>query len=343
VARGSTLLLCVVLVGCSGAAPSIRDATDQQRQCVYVPRHEGASRARGEAAPSAHAGVQIVLVAATSGALPVAPLAPGSAPSLEGVSGEGLGDGVPRSVLRLVPEGSAGAEVEAGSAAGEVAVVGGAVVAAVGSGILVCLTASAAMDGEKTPIDIADRYYGTHFGDVKDWVQGRYRAKAPPGAAPKSKPDESDRKRLGRIYVTYTKLNKVTRRRYVGRTSMVVDLTQPRPFQEALAVLVREKNHHIEDESAEPKDAVFANAEVDVSDIGTAIDYRQRYSDVAYWRIRGREQQLIDSLGGARSDTGEPYQTENAVRGVAKDNPLSRRFHNAATELWGQLHPYTGY
>ncbi len=32
-------------------------------------------------------------------------------------------------------------------------VVGGAVVAAVGSGLLVCLTASAAADGEKTPIE----------------------------------------------------------------------------------------------------------------------------------------------------------------------------------------------
>jgi hypothetical protein len=73
-----------------------------------------------------------------------------------------------------------------------VVVVGGAVVAAVGSGVLVCLTAKAAANGEKTPIDIAD------------------------------------------------------------------------------------------------------------------VNYDQRYDDVAYWRIRGREQQLIDSLGGARSDTGEP-------------------------------------
>jgi hypothetical protein len=51
----------------------------------------------------------------------------------------------------------------------------------------------------------------------------------------------------------------------------------------------------------------------------------------------------MDSLGGAQSDTGEPYQTENAVRGVAKDNPRGRLFHDAATEFWGQLFPYTGY
>ncbi|MFY0574091.1 hypothetical protein ACN28S_06775 [Cystobacter fuscus] len=52
---------------------------------------------------------------------------------------------------------------------------------------------------------------------------------------------------------------------------------------------------------------------------------------------------MIDALGGTRSDTGEPYRTENAVRGVAKDNPRGRRFDEAATELWGSLHPYTGY
>jgi hypothetical protein len=43
------------------------------------------------------------------------------------------------------------------------------------------------------------------------------------------------------------------------------------------------------------------------------------------------------------TDTGKPYRTENAVHGVAKDNPWGRRFHDAATDLWGQLHPYTGY
>ena len=87
---------------------------------------------------------------------------------------------------------------------------------------------------------------------------------------------------------------------------------------------------------------MFGLAQTDRFDVGTAVDYSRRYVDVAYWRIRGREQQLIDSLGGARSDTGEPYRTENAVRGVAKENPQGRRFHAAATESWGQLHPYTG-
>ncbi len=340
--RGWVVLLCMVLVGCSGTAPSIRSTPEQSQRCVYVPRRDGAAGARKEAVEAPRAGMRVVLVTAPAGTAPVEPLVPRSAPPLQGLSGKGLGDGVPRGLLRLVPEGGLGAGAGAGGAAGEVVVVGGAVVAAVGSGLLVCLTAKAAANGEKTPIDIADEYYGTHFGDVKGWVQGQYSAQAPPGAAPRSEPDKGDKKHLGRIYVTYTKLNKTTRLYYAGRTSMVVDLRQSLALQAIAAVLLRDKNHHM-DENAEPKNAAFADAEIDRFDVGSAIDYGRRYDDVAYWRIRGREQQLIDSLGGARSDTGEPYRTENAVRGVGKDNPRGRRFHDAATELWGLLHRYTGY
>ena len=341
--RCSLVLLCLALVGCGGAAPSVRRAPDEQRRCVYVPSRDEAAGAWKKKVPSARADVHVVLVAATAGASPVAPPAPNPPPALEGLSGEGLGNGIPRGVLRLVPEGGAGAEVGAGGAAGETVVVGGAFVAAVGSGLLVCLTARAALDGEKTPIEIADEYYGTHFGDVKGWVQGQYPDVAPPpGAAPRSKPDESTGRRLGRIYVTYTKLNKMTHRYYAGRTSMIVDLTQSLALQAIAAVLLRDRNHHL-DENAEPGGAMFGLAQTDRFDVGTAVDYSRRYDDVAYWRIRGREQQLIDSLGGARSDTGEPYRTDNAVRGVAKENPQGRRFHTAATELWGLLHPYTGY
>ncbi|MET0403450.1 MAG: hypothetical protein ABW123_13640 [Cystobacter sp.] len=246
-------------------------------------------------------------------------------------------------MLLLVQEGGAGAEVGAGGAAGETVVVGGAFVAAVGSGLLVCLTARAALAGEKTPIEIADEYYGTHFGDVKGWVQGQSPTQVPPpGSAPRSEIDESTGKRLGRIYVTYTKRNKTTHRYYVGRTSMIVDLAEPLRLQAALAVLLRDKNHHL-NENAEPKGTVFNGAEVDKFDVGSAVDYERRYDDVAYWRVRGREQQLMDSMGGARADTGEPYRTENVVRGVAKDNPQGRMFHDAASSLWGQIYPYTGY
>ncbi len=244
-------------------------------------------------------------------------------------------------------------EAGAGGAAGEFVVTGGAIVAATGSVVLVCVTVSAALDGEKTPIDVADEFYGTHFGDVPGWVQGQTRAPrtrtgptsaplTPPGASPKSEPDKDTKKSRGRIYVTYTKFNNITHRYYSGRTSMLVDLTKPLDIQAYLAVALREVNHH-KDEKDEPKGATFDFGRLDVFDVGAAIDYSKRYDDVAYWRIRGREQQLIDSHGGAWSDTGKPYRTENVVRGVAKDNPLGRRFHDAATERWGQRYPYTGY
>jgi hypothetical protein len=340
VPRGWVVLLCmlVLVLGCRGVTPSIRHTPEPPQRCVYVPRRDSVAGARAEAVIVPQAGRPMVLAAAS--AAPVQPLASLSAPSLEALPGEGLGDAIPRGVLRFVPEGGLSPEVGAGGAAGEV-LLGGAVVAVVGSGLLVCLTARAAANGEKTPIDIADEYYGTHFGDVKAWLQGQYPAQSSPDVTPRPEPGRSDKKRLGRIYVTYTKLNKATHRFYAGRTSMIVDLIQSLEFQAIAAVLLRDKNHHM-DESAEPKSGAFADAEVDRFDVGSAIDYGQRYDDIAYWRIRGREQQLIDSLGGARSDTGAPYRTENAVRGVAKDNPRGQRFDEAATEFWGSLHPYTG-
>jgi hypothetical protein len=190
VPRGWVVLLCMVVLGCSGTAPSIRSTPEPPLRCVYIPRRDGAAGARKEAVTAQQAGMRVVLVAATAGAAPVEPLTPVSAPSLEGLSGEGLGDGVARGVLRLVPEGGPSAEVGTGGAAGEVVGVGGAVVAAIGSGLLVCLTARAAANGEKTPIDITDEYYGTHFGDVKGWVQGQYPTQTSPGVAPKPEPDK---------------------------------------------------------------------------------------------------------------------------------------------------------
>jgi hypothetical protein len=50
----------------------------------------------------------------------------------------------------------------------------------------------------------------------------------------------------------------------------------------------------------------------------------------------------MDFHGGAQSDTRVPYRTENVQRGVARNNPLGKLFHDAATKSWGQLHPYTG-
>ncbi|HYO71159.1 MAG TPA: hypothetical protein VEU33_34270 [Archangium sp.] len=234
---------------------------------------------------------------------------------------------------------------------------GGAVVAAGGSVVLVCLTVKAALNGTQTPLDIADTFYGTHFGDLQGWVQGCYAPKATQ-AAEASKPT-SEAKPVsephappasgrsphahtrGRVYATYTKLHSRTGRYYSGRTSMVIDLSKPLRPQAVAAVDARDSNHHL-DENDEPKGSGFRPAVLDEFDVGTSVSYANRYSDVAYWRIRGREQQLMDSLGGAWSDTREPYRTENVQRGVAKDNPLGRLFHDAASKKWGQLHPYTG-
>ncbi|WP_152622133.1 hypothetical protein [Archangium violaceum] len=290
---------------------------------------------------------------------------------------------MPRGMLRPVPQGgTTAAGAGTGAAAGEALVTGGAVVAAAGSVLLLCLTVKAGVAGEQTPIDIADTFYGTHFGDISGWIQGRYPPKgtappatieveilirqppdgtvevttsaplaqsesvSPPRAPPSGWPDaESGReskKQRGRLYVTYRKLNKRTRLYYSGRTSMVVDLGLPLDLQAQLALRYRDRNHHV-DENEDPEDASFAQAQLDVFDIGTAIDYNLRYDDPAYWRIRGREQQLMDFHGGAQSDTGKPHRTENVVRAVAKDNPRGRRFHDAATIRWGELHRYTGY
>jgi hypothetical protein len=345
--RGLVVLLCAFFFGCSSAAPSVRTVTVQQESCVYLAHSRTSEKASG----STPDGVEIVPVAAPGGALPTAPPSSASSPLLRGLPGAGLGDSTPRGLLRLVPGSSTGAAAEVAIPAGELVVIGGAVIAAVGSGVLVCATASAAADGEKTPIDIADQYYGTHLSDVFGWVQGQYPPNnsthsstplAPPSISPKTKGEKETKEKWGRIYVAYKKLHKQNKRYYSGRTSTIIDLTQNIPLQAALAVFLREKNHHT-DENIEPEGAGYARAVVDRFDIGSAVDYSQRYDDIAYWRIRGREQQLIDSHGGAWSDTGKPHQTENAVRGVAKDNPRGRRFHDASTDIWGELHPYTGY
>jgi hypothetical protein len=325
--RRVALLLSVFLVGCSGTIQGVRAGTGQDTLRL---------------------------------GLPAAPIAQSPPRALQGVVGEGLGNGIPRAMLRLVPQGAT-AVADAGpvAATGEALVAGGAVLAAGGSVVLVCLTVKASLDGVQTPVDIADTFYGTHFGDLQGWVQGCYAPKATvrpgtPARTPEvqlaSEPHASvapeagkdrDKRNRGRLYATYTKLNMKTGGYYSGRTSMVIDLNKPLEAQAEQAVDARDSNHHV-DENDEPKGPGFLPAVLDKFDVGTSVDYAKRYSDASYWRIRGREQQLMDSFGGAWSDTREPHRTENVRRGVAKDNPLGRLFHDAATKKWGQLYPYTG-
>jgi hypothetical protein len=57
-------------------------------------------------------------------------------------------------------------------AGGGAAAVTGATLLATSSVGLAVETARAAARGEETPIDVADTFYGTHFGDIYGWVTG---------------------------------------------------------------------------------------------------------------------------------------------------------------------------
>jgi hypothetical protein len=52
--------------------------------------------------------------------------------------------------------------------------------------------------------------------------------------------------------------------------------------------------------------------------------------------IRGREQQLLDHVGGV----GHP-KVRNAIRAVSPLNPNRYTYHNASNALWGELHEIT--
>lgn len=85
--------------------------------------------------------------------LPMTPQAPATPPPLQGIVGGGLGDGLPRAMLRLMPQGATTvAEVATGTATSKTLVAGGALLAAGGSVVLVCLTLKAALDGRQTPL-----------------------------------------------------------------------------------------------------------------------------------------------------------------------------------------------
>lgn len=94
---------------------------------------------------------------------------------IEGRTGEGAVD---------IAEGGANLAMSIGGAyavkTGAIVVGGGsamATAAGVAAGASVALAAEtvrAAMKGEPTPIDVADQFYGTHFGDIAGWVRGDY-------------------------------------------------------------------------------------------------------------------------------------------------------------------------
>lgn len=112
-----------------------------------------------------------------------------------GVSGWKVGSGIDQIAQgdkRLgtvdVLEGGTGLAIDIGvpalAAKGGAAVVGGSATAlGITMGIagasvgLAAETARAGIKGEKTPIDVADEFYGTHFGDIYGWATGAYRGR----------------------------------------------------------------------------------------------------------------------------------------------------------------------
>lgn len=136
---------------------------------------------------------------------PPAPVVPPAPPSLVLLPGDGAGNGIPRGALRLVTGGRLASTGEA-VGAGKALVACGAIVAAVGSIVLLGATVRATMKGEETPIDVADKFYGTHFGDIGKWIQGDYSKPETATASSSNRNDDAERKSF-REYVVKTILS----------------------------------------------------------------------------------------------------------------------------------------
>jgi RHS repeat-associated protein len=110
-------------------------------------------------------GVTASSMQVTSGAMRIAKgeTALGAIDVTEGAANLSMSIGAPAAVKSgaIAAGGGAGALAAAGLAAG-------------GSLALAAETARAAVRGEPTPIDVADKFYGTHFGDIHGWVTGVY-------------------------------------------------------------------------------------------------------------------------------------------------------------------------
>ena len=89
-------------------------------------------------------------------------------------------------------------------------------------------------------------------------------------------------------------------------------------------VATRDAGHHMTAQG-------FGPAVVDKS-IYATMPYADRYGDLAYQAIRGREQSLIDYFGGAQSMGGP---SGNAIQGVADDTALRSAFMDATRRAFG--------
>lgn len=109
-----------------------------------------------------------------------------------------------------------------------------------------------------------------------------------------------------KTYQTYTKTNPTTGEVYSGRTS---GYGSP-----AENVRNRDRNHHM-------KDKGFGPAELD-------------RSSNSYEAIRGREQDLIDYYGGAKSTGGT---SGNAINGISDKNPNKDLYISSSRDEFGVL------
>ena len=108
----------------------------------------------------------------------------------------------------------------------------------------------------------------------------------------------------GKVYVTYTKVNPKTGEVYSGRAS---GYGTPKEV-----VANRDRNHHMNEKGFEPAE----------------LDRFSTNSDA----IRGREQQLIELNGGAKSQGGS---SGNAINGVSLTNPNKQRYEDARRKEFG--------
>ena len=177
--------------------------------------------------------------------------------------------------------------------------------------------------------------------------------KTDPKADPKPKPDPKKKPRPARSRhrpgTAAAEVGTYLRHLHVGAsrvrpggtaavTDMPADLSLPLEPQAEMALALR---YILDDDEEDPEG--WGPAELDTYDVGDAYNRANRYSDNAYFQMRGREQQLIDHYGGAWTDTGKLYQTGNEIRAVGKENEFGIWFHEAASARWGEYHPYTGW
>ena len=109
----------------------------------------------------------------------------------------------------------------------------------------------------------------------------------------------------GKVYVTYTKVNPKTGEVYSGRASGYGTPEE--------VVTNRDRNHHMNEKGFEK----------------AKLDRFSTNSDA----IRGREQQLIELHGGAKSQGGS---SGNAINGVSPTNPNRQRYEDARRKEFGQ-------